>query len=153
MLQGLRAQEMLAEKWSVAANVWSMTSATLLRNDALAVERWNRLHPTATQRLPYVAQALKGAPGPVAAPTAWVKSVNDMPARWIPNRFVALGTDGFGRSDTREALRRHFETDAEHMVGAPLHALMQDGKVKPEVVARAISEYQLEPDNVDPREA
>jgi pyruvate dehydrogenase E1 component len=83
----------------------------------------------------------------------WVKSVNDMPARWVPNRFVALGTDGFGRSDTRESLRRHFETDAEHVVVATLHALMQDGKVKQDVVARAITEYQLDPETIDPRDA
>ena len=153
ILQALRAQEMLAEKWDVAADVWSMTSASQLRNDALSVERWNRLHPTETPRVPYVTQALKGAEGPVVVTSDWMKSVNDMPARWIPNRFVALGTDGYGRSDTREALRRHFEIDAEHMVVATLHALMLDGKVKPETVAKAIQEYGLQPDHVDPREA
>ena len=153
MLQALRAQEMLAEKWDVAADVWSMTSAQQLRSDALSVERWNRLHPTATPRVPYVARALEGAEGPVVVTSDWVKSVNDMPARWIKNRFVALGTDGFGRSDTREALRRHFETDAEHMVVATLHALMLDGKVKPEAVAQAIQAYGLDPDIVDPRDA
>jgi len=89
----------------------------------------------------------------VVATSDWIKSVNDMPARWIPNRFVALGTDGFGRSDTREALRRHFETDAEHVVVATLHALAQDGKLKADVVARAIREYGLDPDAVEPREA
>src|SRR5262245_2897932 len=153
MLQALRAQEMLAEKWGVAADVWSMTSATLLRNDALAAERWNRLHPKAAPRMPYVTQALQGTEGPVVATSDWLKSVNDMPARWIPNRFVALGTDGFGRSDTREALRRHFETDAEHVVVATLHALAEDGRVKPDVVARAIAEYQLDPEVTDPRDA
>ena len=153
MLQALRAQTMLAEKWDVAADVWSMTSASQLRNEALSVERWNRLHPTATPRVPYVAQVLKGAEGPVVVTSDWMKSVNDMPARWIPNRFVALGTDGYGRSDTRDALRRHFEIDAEHMVVATLHALMLDGKVKGEVVEQAIREYGLQPDHVDPREA
>ncbi|MFM7231142.1 MAG: pyruvate dehydrogenase (acetyl-transferring), homodimeric type [bacterium] len=153
MLQALRAQTLLAEKWDVAADVWSMTSASQLRNEALSVERWNRLHPTATPRVPYVAQVLKGAEGPVVVTSDWMKSVNDMPARWIPNRFVALGTDGYGRSDTRDALRRHFEIDAEHMVVATLHALSQDGKVKPEVVEQAIREYGLQPDHVDPREA
>ena len=153
MLQALRAQEMLAEKWDVAADVWSMTSAQQLRNDALLVERWNRLHPTEKPRVPYVTQALAGSEGPVVVTSDWIKSVNDMPARWIPNRFVALGTDGYGRSDTREALRRHFETDAEHVVVATLHALMQDGKVKPEVVAQAIQEYGLAADIVDPRDA
>ena len=153
MLQALRAQEMLAEKWDVAADVWSMTSAQQLRNDALSVERWNRLHPTSPARVPYVTQALKGSEGPVVVTSDWVKSVNDMPARWITNRFVALGTDGFGRSDTREALRRHFETDAEHVVVATLHALMLDGLVKPEAVAEAIQEYGLAPDITEPREA
>jgi pyruvate dehydrogenase E1 component len=153
MLQALRAQEMLAEKWDVAADVWSMTSAQQLKVDALGVERWNRLHPASTPRVPYVTQALEGAEGPVVVTSDWVKSVNDMPARWIPNRFVALGTDGFGRSDTREALRRHFETDAEHVVVATLHALSLDGKVKPELVARAIQEYGLAAEATDPRDA
>jgi len=153
MLNALRAQEMLADKWEVAADVWSMTSAQQLRNEALSVERWNRLHPTATPRVPYVTRALKGAEGPVVVTSDWIKSVNDMPARWVPNRFVALGADGFGRSDTREALRRHFETDAEHLVVATLHALSLDGKLKPELVARAIQEYGLDTEAVDPREA
>ena len=110
-------------------------------------------HPTQTPRLPYVTQALVGAEGPVVVTSDWIKSVNDMPARWIPNRFVALGADGYGRSDTREALRRHFETDAEHMVVATLHALMQDALVKPETVAKAIADYGLNADIVDPRDA
>jgi len=153
LLQALRAQAMLAEKWNVAADVWSMTSAQQLRNEALSVERWNRLHPTSTPRVPYVTQALEGAEGPVVVSSDWMKSVNDMPARWVPNRFVALGTDGFGRSDTREALRRHFEIDAEHIVVATLHALQQDGRVKAETVERAIREYGIDPDVGDPREA
>ena len=153
MLNALRAQEMLADKWEVAADVWSMTSAQQLRNEALSVERWNRLHPTETPRVPYVTRALKGAEGPVVVTSDWMKSVNDMPARWVPNRFVALGSDGYGRSDTREALRRHFETDAEHLVVTTLHALSLDGKVKPELVARAIQEYRLDTEAVDPREA
>jgi len=153
LLQALRAQEMLGEKWGVAADVWSVTSHQMLRNEALSVERWNRLHPTDKPRVPYVTQALAGAEGPVVVTSDWMKSVGDMPARWVPNRFVALGADGFGRSDTREALRRHFETDAEHLVVATLHALQQDGKVKADVVAKAIREYGLEPDVIDPREA
>jgi len=153
MLQALRAQEMLAEKWGVAADVWSLTSAQQLRNEALAADRWNRLHPTEKPRVPYVARALEGAEGPVVVTSDWVKSVNDMPARWVKNRFVALGTDGFGRSDTREALRRHFETDAEHVVVATLHALALDGKVQAATVAKAIAEYGLAPDAPDPREA
>jgi len=153
LLQALRAQELLAAKWNVAADVWSMTSAQQLRNEALAAERWSRLHPAQAPRVPYVTQALKGAEGPVVVSSDWMKSVNDMPARWIPNRFVALGTDGYGRSDTRDALRRHFEIDAEHIVVATLHALMLDGKVKPETVEQAIREYGIDPDRIEPREA
>ncbi|MBI5171119.1 MAG: pyruvate dehydrogenase (acetyl-transferring), homodimeric type [Candidatus Eisenbacteria bacterium] len=153
MLHALRAQEILAEKYDVAADVWSATSYVQLRNEALSCERWNRLHPTETPRVPYVTRVLKGAEGPVVASSDWMKSVNDMPARWIPNRFVALGTDGYGRSDTRDALRRHFEVDAEHIVVATLHALSQEGKVKPEVVAKAIAEFGINPDAVEPREA
>ncbi len=150
MLHALRAQQMLAEKWDVAADVWSATSYQQLRNEALSCERWNRLHPTQAPRVPYVTQALKGAEGPVVASSDWMKSVNDMPARWIPNRFVALGTDGYGRSDTRDALRRHFEIDAEHIVVATLHALALDGKVKAEAVEQAIREYGINPDAVEP---
>jgi pyruvate dehydrogenase E1 component len=153
LLQALRAQEMLAQKWDVAADVWSATSYPELRNDALNAERWNRLHPAATPRVPYVTQVLKGAEGPVVASSDWMKSVADMPARWIPNRFVALGTDGFGRSDTREALRRHFEIDAEHIVVATLHALMLDGKVKADTVTAAIQAYGIDPEAVEPRDA
>ncbi|MCC6651513.1 MAG: pyruvate dehydrogenase (acetyl-transferring), homodimeric type [Candidatus Eisenbacteria bacterium] len=153
LLHAMRAQEMLADKWDVAADVWSATSYSQLRNQALTVERWNRLHPTETPRVPYVTAVLKGAEGPVVASSDWMKSVNDMPARWIPNKFVALGTDGYGRSDTRDALRRHFEVDAEHIVVATLHALSQEGKVKPEVVAKAIAEYGIHPEAVEPRDA
>jgi len=153
LLQSLRAQEMLADAWGVAADVWSATSYSELRNDALSCERWNRLHPAETPRVPYVTRVLAGAEGPVVASSDWMKSVADMPARWIPNRFVALGTDGFGRSDTREALRRHFEIDAEHIVVATLHALSLEGKVKPEVVSKAIATYGLDPEALDPLHA
>jgi pyruvate dehydrogenase E1 component len=153
MLHVLRAQELLAEQWDVAADVWSATSYSQLRNDALSAERWNRLHPEAAPRVPYVTQVLKGAEGPVIATSDWLKAVNDQPARWIPNRFVALGTDGFGRSDTREALRRHFEIDAEHVVVATLHALMQEGRVAPDVVSKAIKAYEINPESIEPREA
>ncbi len=153
LLQALRAQEILGEKFDVAADVWSVTSYQQLRNDALSVERWNRLHPTQSPRVPYITQALQGAEGPVVATSDWMKSVGDMPARWIPNAFTALGADGYGRSDTREALRRHFEIDAEHVVITVLHMLMQEGKVKPETVAKAIADYGIDPELIEPREA
>jgi pyruvate dehydrogenase E1 component len=153
LLQSLRAQEILAEKFDVAADVWSVTSYQQLRNEAIAAERWNRLHPGNKERIPYITQALEGVEGPVVAATDYMKSVPDMLARWVPGTFVPLGTDGFGRSDTREALRRHFEIDAEHIVVATLQALMQEGRVKPGVVDEAIRALGIDPERVDPREA
>jgi pyruvate dehydrogenase E1 component len=153
MLAALRAQEILAERFDVAADVWSATSYQQLRNDALSVERWNRLHPGDNPRVPYVTKALAQATGPIVAVTDFMKSVPDMIARWVPRPFVPLGTDGFGRSDTREALRRHFEIDAEHIVVATLSALCEQGHVPPGVVARAIQEFGINPEAMEPREA
>ncbi len=151
MLAALRAQELLAARFDVAADVWSATSYQQLRNDALAVERWNRLHPGDPQRVPYVTQALAGTSGPVIASSDFMKAVPDMVSRWIGRPFVSLGTDGFGRSDTRESLRRHFEVDAEHIVVATLSALSQQGQVPAGVVARAIQEYGIDPEKIEPR--
>jgi pyruvate dehydrogenase E1 component len=151
--QALRAQEILGERYDVAADVWSATSYSELRNDALAAERWNRLHPGETPHVPFVARTLAKAEGPVIASSDYMKSVPDMVSRWIPGRFVPLGTDGFGRSDTRESLRRHFEIDAEHIVAATLHALMLDGKLKPAVVEKAIRDLALDPETIEPRQA
>ncbi len=153
VLAALRAQEILAERFDVAADVWSVTSYQQLRNDALSAERWNRLHPGETARVPYVTRALAQATGPVVAVTDFMKSVPDMVARWVPRPFVPLGTDGFGRSDTRDALRRHFEIDAEHIVVATLSALCEQSLVAPGVVARAIQEFGINPEATEPREA
>jgi pyruvate dehydrogenase E1 component len=151
MLAALKAQEILAARFDVAADVWSATSYQQLRNDALAVERWNRLHPGEPQRVPYVTQALAGTSGPVIASSDFMKAVPDMVSRWIGRPFVSLGTDGFGRSDTRESLRRHFEVDAEHIVVATLSTLSQQGLVPAGVVARAIQEYGIDPEKLEPR--
>jgi len=151
MLAALRAQEILAARFDVAADVWSATSYQQLRNDALAVERWNRLHPGEPQRVPYVTRALASSSGPVIASSDYMKAVPDMVSRWIGRPFVPLGTDGFGRSDTREALRRHFEVDAEHIVVATLSALFQQGQLPAGVVARAIQEYGIDPEKTEPR--
>ncbi|HKQ58476.1 MAG TPA: pyruvate dehydrogenase (acetyl-transferring), homodimeric type [Candidatus Eisenbacteria bacterium] len=153
MLAALKAQEILAARFDVAADVWSATSYQQLRNEALEVERWNRLHPQAPPRVPYVTRALANSPGPVIASSDFMKAMPDMVGRWIPRTFVPLGTDGFGRSDTREALRRHFEVDAEHIVIATLSALAQQGELPGAVVARAIQEYEIDPDRVEPRQA
>ncbi|MBI2773468.1 MAG: pyruvate dehydrogenase (acetyl-transferring), homodimeric type [Chloroflexi bacterium] len=150
LLQALRAQEMLQDKYDVAADVWSVTSYQLLRNDALEAERWNRLHPDQKPRRPFVAEQLGGR-GPVVAASDYMKAVPDQIARWAGQPFLPLGTDGFGRSDTREALRRHFEVDAEHIAVAALHTLAQCEQFSPAEVAAAIREFGLDPDRVDPR--
>jgi len=151
-LAAREAQQELAEHYDVAAELFSATSYKRLREEALTTERWNRLHPKEPARTPRVTEILAGE-GPVVAVTDFMKAVPDQIARWVPNgrRFVPLGTDGFGRSDTREALRRHFETDAAHVVVATLAALAADGEVKPEVVDDAIARYGIDPDAGDPR--
>ncbi|MFP5317839.1 MAG: pyruvate dehydrogenase (acetyl-transferring), homodimeric type [Acidimicrobiia bacterium] len=147
------AQQLLADNHDVAAELWSATSYKALREDALAAERWNRLHPTDTPKVPYVTEQLSNAEGPVVAVTDFMKMVPDQVARWVPAPFTALGTDGFGRSDTRANLRRHFETDAAHVVVAVLQALAQADEAKPEEVADAIAAYGLDADAPDPRVA
>ena len=153
LLAVLRAQEILAAKFEVAADVWSVTSYQQLRNEALAAERWNRLHPGEPPRVPYITRALESAAGPVIASSDYMKAVPDMVSRWIGRPFTPLGTDGFGRSDTRVALGRHFEIDAEHIVVATLASLCQQGQVPPGIVARAIQEYGIDAEKVEPRQA
>jgi len=148
--QVLRAQQILAEKYGVSADVWSATSYQQLRADALACERENRLHPEAEQKVPYIARALEGVQGPFVAASDYLKLTGDQISRWIPGRFVPLGTDGFGMSDTREALRRHFEIDAENIVLAALDALRLEGKLEAGVVAQAIRDLDIDAEKVDP---
>ena len=147
------AQHMLAQDWDVAAELWSATSYKALREDALSVERWNRLHPTQPARTPYVTEALSSAEGPVLAVTDFMKAVPDQVARWVPAHFTPLGTDGFGRSDTRAALRRHFETDAAHVVVGVLQGLAATGEGKAEHVSDAIARYEIDAEAPDPRTA
>jgi pyruvate dehydrogenase E1 component len=148
-----RARELLAERWNVSAETWSATSYKTLREEALEVERWNRLHPKDEARVPHVTQALKTSFGPIVAVTDFMKAVPDQIARFVRSPFTPLGTDGFGRSDTREALRRYFEVDAEHIVVAVLASLAKQGTASPEEVTRAIAEYGIDPDLPDPRTA
>ncbi|MDE3192057.1 MAG: pyruvate dehydrogenase (acetyl-transferring), homodimeric type [Chloroflexota bacterium] len=150
--EALRAQEMLQDKYDVAADVWSVTSYQLLRNEALEVERWNRLHPAEHPRRPFVVEKL-GALAPIVAATDYVKAIPDQIGRWTGQPFLPLGTDGFGRSDTREALRRHFEVDAENIAVAALHALAQCEQLAAADVAKAIADLGIDPQRVDPRYA
>jgi pyruvate dehydrogenase E1 component len=153
MRAALDAQAMLSDEYDVAADVWSATSYKLLREDALSVERWNRLHPTEAPRSSYVTDCLADAEGPVVAVTDFMKSVPDQIARFVPAPFFPLGTDGYGFSDTRAALRRHFEVDAPNIVVAALDALARSGEIKAEVVAEAIRRFDLDPERPDPRTA
>jgi pyruvate dehydrogenase E1 component len=146
-----QAQADLAAHYGIGVELWSATSYKALREDALEVERWNRLHPTEAPRLPYVTRSLREVSGPVVAVTDFMKMVPDQVARWVPGPFVPLGTDGYGRSDTREALRRFFEVDAGHVVVAVLAALVDAGKASPAVVADALTRYQIDPELADPR--
>ena len=146
----LRAQGILAERYGVVADVWSATSYKELRRDALEADRWNLLHPDEEPRKPYVAQAFEGDDRPIVAVTDFMKMVPDMVSRWLPGRLFSLGTDGFGRSETREALRRFFEVDAECVVIAALHQLGLRGAVDRSVARRAIDELGIDPGKPDP---
>jgi pyruvate dehydrogenase E1 component len=147
--EALAARELLAAR-GVAADVWSVTSYTELRRDALACERWNRLHPADPPRRSYLATCLADEPWPVVAVTDYMKAVPDQVARFVPSGLVPLGTDGFGRSDTRAALRRFFEIDAPSIAVAALADLARRGAVAGEAVGAAIRDFALDPDVADP---
>ncbi|MDQ3462934.1 MAG: pyruvate dehydrogenase (acetyl-transferring), homodimeric type, partial [Actinomycetota bacterium] len=150
-LAAREARHELAEHYEVGAELWSATSYKALREEALSTERWNRLHPSQSPRTPWVTEVLSEAEGPCIAVTDYMKAVPDQIGRWVPSPFVPLGTDGFGRSDTGVALRRHFETDAAHIVVATLSALASEGQVKESAVTDAISRYGIDADSPDPR--
>ncbi|HEY6597333.1 MAG TPA: pyruvate dehydrogenase (acetyl-transferring), homodimeric type [Asanoa sp.] len=144
MQWALRAQQLLAQDWGVAADVWSVTSWTELRRDAVETEEHNLLHPGSEPRVPYVWQKLAGATGPTVAVSDWMRAVPDLISRWIPRDYTSLGTDGFGLSDTRHALRRHFHVDAESVAVATLRQLALRGEVPPSVPAEAAKKYAID---------
>jgi pyruvate dehydrogenase E1 component len=148
--QILRAQEILAERYGVCADVWSATSYKELRRDALDCERWNLLHPTESPRRSYLERILTEEKGIFIAASDYMKAVPDMIARWVPGGLHPLGTDGFGRSDSRPALRRFFEVDAECITVAALYQLMKRGERKPAEVQRAIEELGINPEKANP---
>jgi pyruvate dehydrogenase E1 component len=147
--EALRAQQILAEKYNVPCDVWSVTSYNELRRDALGVERWNRLHPDQPERVPYLLEALKGADCPVVAATDYMKVIADQIAPWLPGRMETLGTDGFGRSDNREHLRRHFENNAESIAAAALSRLARDGKFDAKKAVAAMAELGVDAEKID----
>jgi pyruvate dehydrogenase E1 component len=146
----LRAQQILAEHYGVSADVWSATNYKLLRHDALRVKRWNMLHPMEPRRKPYVVALLEKERGVFVAVSDYMKAVPDQIASWVPGGLMTLGTDGFGRSDTRPRLRRFFEVDAELTVIATLHALEEKGQIQPSLVAQAIKDLGVDPDKAHP---
>lgn len=149
----IRAQQILAEKFEVAADVWSVTSYKELRRDALECERWNRLHPQAEARRSYIEKLLAPEKGIFIAASDYMKSLPEMITRWVPGGLTPLGTDGFGRSETRQALRRHFEVDAECIAVTALNELARRGEIKPERVAKAIKDLGIDPEKLDPVQA
>jgi pyruvate dehydrogenase E1 component len=149
------AVSLLASDWDVGVELWSATSYKGLREDGMACERWNRLNPLESPRVPIVTSLLGESPLPTVAVTDFMKAVPDQIGRWVPgsSAFVTLGTDGYGRSDTRAALRSHFEVDAASVVVAVLSALVAAGEAKPQEVADAVARYDLDPARNDPRSA
>jgi pyruvate dehydrogenase E1 component len=149
MNEALRAQEILAGQYGVAADVWSVTSYNELRREALRVTRWNRLHPDQPAQVPHIVQALAGAEGPIIAATDYMKVVADQVAPWLTGRLETLGTDGFGRSDNREYLRKHFEVNAESIACAALSRLARDGKFDTGKAVAAFAALGVDPEKID----
>ena len=147
----LKAQEILAERYGVSADVWSATNYKSLRNDALRCQRWNMLHPTDAPRKSYVEELLAKEQGVFVAVSDNMRIVPDQIAPWVPGGLTTLGTDGFGRSDTRARLRRFFQVDAESAVIATLHALAGKGQISREIVAQAIKDLGVDPEKIQPQ--
>ena len=151
--EALKAQAILAEKYRVQADVWSVTSYTELRREALAADRWNLLHPAEKEKQPYILKALEGTDGPIIAASDYMKIVPDQLSPWLRERLVSLGTDGFGRSDNREYLRKHFEVNAESIAAATLSRLSREKKFDAKKAQKALQELNINPEKIDPAKA
>jgi pyruvate dehydrogenase E1 component len=146
----LQAQEILETKYGVAADVWSVTSYKQLYVDGNETDRWNRLHPGAKQRVPYVSSTLGDAPGVLVAASDYLKTLPNMISKWLPRRLASLGTDGFGRSEGRASLREFFEVDARFITLATLHELFVDGKIDRKLIDLAIKDLGIDPEKLNP---
>jgi len=146
----LEAQKILSEKYRIGSNVWSVTSYTQLRRDAHSCERWNMLHPALPPKKCYVEELLAGEKGLFVAASDYVRALPEQITRWVPGELYVLGTDGMGRSETREALRRHFEVDAQCIVAATLYRLSRHGKIDPKVAEQAIVDLGIDTNKTDP---
>jgi pyruvate dehydrogenase E1 component len=151
--EALRAQGILAEKYAIHADVWSVTSYNQLRREALGTERWNRLHPAEAVKRPEILKVLEGTEGPIIAATDYMKSVPDQLAPWLGTRMVTLGTDGFGRSDNRQHLRKHFEVNAEAIAGSALSQLARLGKFDAKKAQKALGDLGVNTEKGDPAKA
>jgi pyruvate dehydrogenase E1 component len=149
----IAAADILARDFGIPSDIYSATSFSELRREALEIERWNRLHPGESARMPYVTQALSKATGPFIAATDYMRAWPDMIRQWVPGRFTTLGTDGFGRSDGRAALRKHFEVDAKNIVYASLHALAEEGALDKGTLKAALNKLGLDANKLDPQKA
>ncbi len=150
MFEVLKAQQILEEKYGVAADVWSVTSYKQLYRDANDCERWNMLHPSDPAKVPYVTQTLQGASGPFIAASDYMKVLPESLGKWVPGQLVSLGTDGFGRSEGRASLRDFFEVDAKHIVLATLVALAREKQIGSDVLRKAVQELGINPEKANP---
>ena len=146
----IAAADLLSNDWGVEADIWSVTSFNELTREAMDAERHNRLHPTSDKRVPYIAQTLADSEGPFIAATDYMRNYADQIRKWIPGHYEVLGTDGFGRSDTRAQLRKHFEVNSYYVTVAALSALANEGKIPASKVAEAIEKYGINPDKPNP---
>jgi pyruvate dehydrogenase E1 component len=146
----IEAAKLLESDFFIAADIWSVTSFNLLQRDGLEIERWNRLHPLETPKVPYITHCLQKTEGPIIAATDYIKQFADQVRAFVPRHYVVLGTDGFGRSDTRSQLRRFFEVDRYYVVVAALKALADEGLIDKEQVMKAMKQYQINPDKPNP---
>ena len=150
MNQVLEAQKILEEKYQVATDVWSITSYNELRREGLQLERWNLLHPKEQPKIPYVTETLKNEPGVFVAASDYMKALPDSIRQWMPKPFITLGTDGFGRSESRKALRDFFEVDSRYITFAALVGLLRENKIKSDVIEKAIKDLQINPEKLNP---
>ena len=146
----IKAQAILAEKYGVQADVWSATSYNELYRDGHACERWNMLHPGEAPRVPFVTRAFADTQGPIVAASDYLKVLPDLIDRWLPRPLVSLGTDGFGRSESRASLRNHFEVDARFVTVATLAALVRDKQLDAKVLQQAIADLEIDSEKVNP---
>jgi len=146
----LEAQKILEDKFKVSANVWSVTSYKELYNDAVLSDRWNMLHPDKKQKTPYIVQMLKEAKGPIVAASDYVRALPESISKWLPDTLLSLGTDGFGRSDGRRHLRDFFEVDERYIAFAALYMLFREGKIKIDILNKAIKDFKIDPEKANP---